>query len=697
MTAQLSRAADSRFAWRRVAAAVIVIALASILPLTTHPARGADGPLRSEGEFLTGWYDTLSGAARLPAIRAEGMNSVMPYDDGADALAYLDAAREAGVKVFVEIDRDIVRTGDTDAIRAWVAQYETHPSVAGWYLADEPSTNVTLGPLSAATAEQLYHAVKAEDPSHPVAIAFGVNDDLTAYRYAYDIAMYDEYPARLGQPEFTGLGTWKHHIQQRATSTYAKQGFVPVIQAFTTGSSGPTQYYRLPTAAEARYMTYTAVQAGATGIFYWTRYRSTLAFIDDVIEPLTSELTRLGPALKNGALLGVATVQHGGPSAVARAYRDPSSGRYTLVVVNHGAQPVDATLSVSTSLGLTTAHAADDTVTAIVDGTLAVSLQPYEARTYDLSSPPTITDVANQTLDEDTTATVPVTIGDDNTHAQSLVLSATSSDQTLLPDANITVGGSGADRTLAITPSGNLSGTATVTLTVTDGDETTASDDFDVVVAPVNDAPTISNITEKTTPEATTTATTAFTIDDVETPAATLTLSGSSSQPTLVSDSKIVFGGTGADRTIAITPNAGSTGSAVITVTVEDESGATAIDTLVLTVTAKGATLAVSDASIVEGNSGTRSLSFAVTRSGTSATSSRVDFKTSNGTASSSSDYSSTRGTMTFTANGTKTVLVPIKGDRTREPNESVVLTLSNPSNAGITDGSAIGTIVNDD
>ena len=91
---------------------------------------------------------------------------------------------------------------------------------------------------------------------------------------------------------------------------------------------------------------------------------------------------------------------------------------------------------------------------------------------------PTISNVADQTLWENSaTAALPVTIGDAETAAASLTLTAVSSNQTLVPNAAIALGGSGGNRTVTVTPAANQSGTATVTLTVSDG-ELTATDTF---------------------------------------------------------------------------------------------------------------------------------------------------------------------------------------------------------------------------
>ncbi len=58
-----------------------------------------------------------------------------------------------------------------------------------------------------------------------------------------------------------------------------------------------------------------------------------------------------------------------------------------------------------------------------------------------------------------------------------------------------------------------------------------------------------------------------------------------SSNPALVSASGIVLGGSGADRTVMVTPKKYRTGTAVITLTVTDAGGLTATDTFVVTVT----------------------------------------------------------------------------------------------------------------
>jgi hypothetical protein len=106
----------------------------------------------------------------------------------------------------------------------------------------------------------------------------------------------------------------------------------------------------------------------------------------------------------------------------------------------------------------------------------------------------------------------------------------------------------------------------------------------------------------------------------------------------------------------------------------------------------------VAEVSKTEGNSGTSLLTFTVSLSSTSDVDASFDFATANGTATAGVDYITASGLVTIPAGATTgTVNVVVKGDITYESNETLSLTLSNATGATIGDGSAQGTIVNDD
>ena len=100
--------------------------------------------------------------------------------------------------------------------------------------------------------------------------------------------------------------------------------------------------------------------------------------------------------------------------------------------------------------------------------------------------------------------------------------------------------------------------------------------------------------------------------------------------------------------------------------------------------------------SAVESNG---TMTFNVTLSAASGRTVTVNYATSNGSATTPGDYASTSGTLTFNPlEVTKAITVPIVNDALDEPDsETFTVTLSSPSNASIADGSAIGTISDDD
>jgi uncharacterized delta-60 repeat protein len=194
-----------------------------------------------------------------------------------------------------------------------------------------------------------------------------------------------------------------------------------------------------------------------------------------------------------------------------------------------------------------------------------------------------ISNLTDQTINEDfSTGALSFSIGDVETAAAALTVTRTSSNTTLVPTANIVLGGSGASRTVTVTPAAHQFGTATIRVSISDG-TTSASATFLLTVNPVNDAPTMSNITDQSIGVNTLTNSLPFTLGDVETPVAALSVSGTSSNQALVADGNIFFGGSGANRTVTVVPEANQIGTATIFVSVND-GAITSTDTFVLTV-----------------------------------------------------------------------------------------------------------------
>jgi len=96
---------------------------------------------------------------------------------------------------------------------------------------------------------------------------------------------------------------------------------------------------------------------------------------------------------------------------------------------------------------------------------------------------PTVSSVADQTIGENASGTVSFSVGGDSqSSAADLNVQAVSSNPTLLPGANLVLGGSGASSTLTMTPAPNQVGTGIVTLIATDSAGAFASTQFNVKV-----------------------------------------------------------------------------------------------------------------------------------------------------------------------------------------------------------------------
>ncbi|OAI55817.1 hypothetical protein AYO49_01070 [Verrucomicrobiaceae bacterium SCGC AG-212-N21] len=252
----------------------------------------------------------------------------------------------------------------------------------------------------------------------------------------------------------------------------------------------------------------------------------------------------VGGSSSNPTLVGVGGISFGGSGANRTVMVTPNPGQAGTTTITVTVS--DGALSTDTSFVLTVTPAAP------------------------VNTPPTIAGLGPQTINEDTvTGPVGFTVGDAETAAASLTVSGGTSNPALVPVGNISFGGSGSSRTVSVTPVANQSGSATITVTVSDGQLTTPTN-FVLTVNAVNDAPTVTAIASQTAVKNTPTAAIPFTVGDVETAAGSLSVGGSSSSQTLVGVGGISFGGSGANRTVMVMPNPGQTGTATITVTVSD-------------------------------------------------------------------------------------------------------------------------------
>ncbi|MBX3745853.1 MAG: DUF11 domain-containing protein [Verrucomicrobiae bacterium] len=108
--------------------------------------------------------------------------------------------------------------------------------------------------------------------------------------------------------------------------------------------------------------------------------------------------------------------------------------------------------------------------------------------------------------------------------------------------------------------------------------------------------------------------------------------------------------------------------------------------------------LTIGDVRVVEGHTGTRDAVFTVGLTEASGRPVTVSYETADGTARAGNDYIAASGTLSFSPGETsKPVTVKVIGDRVAEPDETFLVSLRNPSEAGLQRERAVGTIEDDD
>ncbi len=324
----------------------------------------------------------------------------------------------------------------------------------------------------------------------------------------------------------------------------------------------------------------------------------------------------------------------------------------------------DVTLSAAVDVGLSvdystldgTATAASGDYTAIVGNTVAFVGNAAEVQTINVLVSGDVTSELDETLF--------VTLSNILSAGRNVTLANSVGTGTIQDDDGIAV------NLTANLSAGTEAGTTVVTLTVTADTAVTGDQTIDLDISGLRiDANDYSlNTTTITILDGQTTGTATFTIvnDDVselqETAVVTLT-----------------------NPSLAL--SLGSTISQSIVITDDD-----------------AATLSIGDASIVEGDSGTTTLTFTVTLTGNVDTSLTVDYATADDSATvAGSDYAAASGTLSFagTTGETQTISVDITGDEVVELEEAFLVNLLNIQAAGrnvtLSDGQAAGGIINDD
>ncbi|MBF0622341.1 MAG: DUF1566 domain-containing protein [Magnetococcales bacterium] len=322
------------------------------------------------------------------------------------------------------------------------------------------------------------------------------------------------------------------------------------------------------------------------------------------------------------------------------------------------------------------------------DDLLAI-LQEQNAPTDTANSAPVIGSAANVIM-ESGSATDPVsfTLSDDDA-GDMPTLSVTSSDQSLVRDADLSLTEtSSGNWQLQFSAQSDVTGSLNVTLTASDGKASADSVIQVTVTEPANVDPVANAGSDQSVDEASTITLSAAASTDSD---GTI----SSYQWTQTSGTDVTLSDSGATSSVSFTaPTVASAETLVFQLTVTDNLFATHSDNVEVTVNPVPRTLTITGASQSEGNTVDVGVSLNVVAANTIT----VNYATSDGTAVAGTDYTASSNTLTINSGESSgTITLSLLDDSVDEPDETITITLSSPTNASLDAATATVTIQDDD
>lgn len=274
-------------------------------------------PSTPSGNYPIGWYsETLLPPNKvdltIPAkVAAEGYNTLVLYGaqvydrrgNGAGLVSLLENAKAHGIKVYMGLN-SAYEPRLLPSMIEFVKKYKRHPSIAGWYFADEPELFSINGVYSYRQQPELianmYKAIKKEDPTRPAVFATYGWTNQEGFRTArklipYTDVLWTDYYMVFNHKicgsdnEFACAYSFEGQQDElQKWNTLARQAGKPPIVPILQGSGEPQK--RDPTAKEARYYIINALQIPTSGLLFWDWEYSTGEWRTKVLNPIVAEL-----------------------------------------------------------------------------------------------------------------------------------------------------------------------------------------------------------------------------------------------------------------------------------------------------------------------------------------------------------------------------------------------------------------------
>jgi hypothetical protein len=332
--------------------------------------------------FNLGWYEYINNTNFASQIPSKYIDLLMPYTEQSEEKIqeFLDASKQAGVKVLVELYRPLVESENILGVKNFIRTYKNHPSVYGWYLYDEPEIKKPT-PLSPDLLKRVYQAIKEEDSSKPVGLVFADIKKIEPYADAMDILMWDRYPCEEGVSEFQWAPSYRRALYKVVSLANAKnKKFWNVLQAYSEKQSKK----RLPTKLEFRYMFYLSVLTGADGLLFWAHFLSSPSWNKSVLYPTIDEFRDYIPAIVRGEDLSN-SVRVNSSDIQVNLFAIANSNKYIIVLVNHNHNQIYFTVTLNSNLAGKEVAVNQKTITKLsTKASFSFLLNPFDVRLYEI-------------------------------------------------------------------------------------------------------------------------------------------------------------------------------------------------------------------------------------------------------------------------------------------------------------------------
>jgi hypothetical protein len=283
------------------------------------------------------------------------------------------------------------------------------------------------------------------------------------------------------------------------------------------------------------------------------------------------------------------TLNVSGPGVLTN---DSEPNGFAISVISY-TQPTHGSVTVNASGSYSYIPAADyngsDSFTyTLTNGNARASTATVNLTISSVNDVPTLNTISNLTLVENaglqTVNLSGISAGATNESGQSLTITASSSNPTLIPNPTVNYTSPNAAGTLTFTPVASVSGLSTITVVVTDNGSTTnggvnsVTNAFLVSVGAVNDPPSLNSLGDLTIGEdaglqsVNLTGISAGPADEV---GQSLTITANSSNPALIPNPTVNYTSPNATGTLNFVSATNASGQSTITVVIQDNGGTT--------------------------------------------------------------------------------------------------------------------------